>query len=1059
MVVIISWNINKTNQHAQTALHHTDALGADVLLLQEITKTKSGDAPGPASGKYYKLWAGEGRLAGYVSKKLPLSCWEYTAEKDLVHITIHTQGPRPLHIFGVYSEPFTLGRPWDSPLSRLADQPHPGPDADVVLMGDVNLHHPLWDTAGRTSTQADVLLHLTDLWDLSLLTPPGTPTWQPKGGRSHHRPSTIDHTWASPRLQATHSVLDWPGSDHMPQVCSILTTTPPVPADGFCWARLDQDKAAALGRSILLPTPPPPTCVATLERQTDDLIGKLTGIMHACVPAKSPPRGQRFPGWDAATAAATDTLRTAERRVRAGDQSAAAHDAVREARRAQRRALRQARSRHWRAVLYKASAKDADLWRLEKWARSRSHAPSAPPLLPPLRRPDGTHATHVDDKAEILSRRFFPTPDAAPPPPLPAIPLGRIFISQHVSLDDVSAAVHRTSPTKAPGPDQISNALLRACGDSLFPWLRNLAAASLRLGYWPSHFKASRTIIIPKPGKTGPEKQDAKGWRPIALLSTVGKVIETIVARKLTDSAEENHLLPEGQMGNRRYRSTELAARLLTDAVRCAWSGGATASLLQLDIQGAFDNVHHGWLIYTLHTLHLPAWLLTWVASYLTGRTTSLAFDGKTAPTRHVTAGVPQGSPLSPILFILFTSPLYQALRHHNGIITLGFADDTNLLASGRTTRSCCYRLQGAWTTVMEWARPRGVIFEPAKSELLHFSRTHTAPTATLTLDQATVLTPCQTARFLGIWLDRKLLFSEHLRQIKRRLTTQSYALTRLTGKTWGCTLPWARTIYTAVLRSTVAYGASVFLPEKGNRRLTTSLDTIFYGYLRTVLGAYKSTPIHLLHSEAGIPPLHLYLSYRRAVFLARPDYQTKAQAIRGAVHLPRPFATYYAPISAPPPPPSPGETDWAAIIDQWKASWQHDADSGRSAGSLAARTPCWTSRAVRRRHLHLTKAESSLLTQIRTGHIGLRAYLYRQGAVDSPMCICDAEDETPDHVLLSCTAAPRRPADWPQTLTDLDRRLQAGPTARPLLRWLIRSGRLPEYRLASELERSPTPA
>ncbi|CAK7238070.1 hypothetical protein SBRCBS47491_010258, partial [Sporothrix bragantina] len=127
------------------------------------------------------------------------------------------------------------------------------------------------------------------------------------------------HTWASPRLRATHSVLDWPGSDHTPQACYIPTTTPPAPADGFCWARLNQDKATTLGRQVLLPTPPPPNSVADLEHQTDDLIGKLTGIMHACTPAKSPPRGRRFPGWDEATAAATATLRTAEKRVRAGD--------------------------------------------------------------------------------------------------------------------------------------------------------------------------------------------------------------------------------------------------------------------------------------------------------------------------------------------------------------------------------------------------------------------------------------------------------------------------------------------------------------------------------------------------------------------------------------------------------------------------------------------------------------------------------------------------------------------------------------------------------------------
>ncbi|CAK7235990.1 high-affinity iron permease [Sporothrix bragantina] len=105
----------------------------------------------------------------------------------------------------------------------------------------------------------------------------------------------------------------------------------------------------------------------------------------------------------------------------------------------------------------------------------------------------------------------------------------------------------------------------------------------------------------------------------------------------------------------------------------------------------------------------------------------------------------------------------------------------------------------------------------------------------------------------------------------------------------------------------------------------------------------------------------------------------------------------------------------WISVID---------ASTGHSATSLAARTPCWTAQAVRRRHDHLIKAESSLLTQVRTGYVGLRAYLFKQHAVDSPTCTCGAEDETPAHVLLSCTTAPRRPADWPQTLTDLDRRL-----------------------------------
>ncbi|OAA63262.1 hypothetical protein SPI_03425 [Niveomyces insectorum RCEF 264] len=140
------------------------------------------------------------------------------------------------------------------------------------------------------------------------------------------------------------------------------------------------------------------------------------------------------------------------------------------------------------------------------------------------------------------------------------------------------------------------------------------------------------------------------------------------------------------------------------------------------------------------------------------------------------------------------------------------------------------------------------------------------------------------------------------------------------------------------------------------------------------------------------------------------------ARTIRHAVFPPVHHSTYSPP--ALPPPPRPEEADRATVLNRWKARWQR-ANKSRSL-TPAAQTPCWTAQAVRRRHLHLTKAESSLLTQIRTGHIGQRAYLFRRQAVDSPACRCGAGDETAAHILLSCTETQPRPTDWPCTLADL---------------------------------------
>ena len=109
------------------------------------------------------------------------------------------------------------------------------------------------------------------------------------------------------------------------------------------------------------------------------------------------------------------------------------------------------------------------------------------------------------------------------------------------------------------------------------------------------------------------------GWRPIALLSTVGKVIESAVSRRVADAAEDHQLLPEGQMGNRRERSMELAIRAVTDAVYTAWAQNTTTSLLQLDIKGAFDMVNHVRLLDMMRRKGYPPWLVRWLQSYLEG--------------------------------------------------------------------------------------------------------------------------------------------------------------------------------------------------------------------------------------------------------------------------------------------------------------------------------------------------------------------------------------------------------------------------------------------------------
>ena len=138
-------------------------------------------------------------------------------------------------------------------------------------------------------------------------------------------------------------------------------------------------------------------------------------------------------------------------------------------------------------------------------------------------------------------------------------------------------------------------------------------------------------VILSKPGKTPFQKELARVWRPIFLLNYMGKILETLIARRLTKVAEKLNLLPKGQFGNRKNRFTKTAAKLLTAAVQTAWAQGGTASLLQLDLKGAFDKVHHGVLLNTLTMLGAPTGLQKWLQNYLHNRHANLFFNKESA--------------------------------------------------------------------------------------------------------------------------------------------------------------------------------------------------------------------------------------------------------------------------------------------------------------------------------------------------------------------------------------------------------------------------------------------
>ena len=380
-----------------------------------------------------------------------------------------------------------------------------------VIVGDLNLHHPLWDREGRTTPESSTLLRLARRWHLNLATPWGEPTRQ----RHNERDSTIDHAWASANLLVRyHGDLGYEGSDHRAQLIEVTSMARDTIGttgrrqratlvDGWSWKHMDTKlvtiEAHNLHITEHLGTP------EQLESAVDHLTTQLVQLANATTLRRKTSNSHSETWWNQEVKETIHQARDARRRYTASptDQN---WRLLQEASNQQLRTTQDAKTRSWRQAVAKASKDSQQLWNLEKWARLHSHRPPDPLTLPPLQQPDATGlATSHFEKAAVLAQRFFPDSTAD----LSDIRLDlldhqyqRLPLNQEITQDEVANILHNTGAWKAPGTDLLPTGFLKACGPPLTALLAQIGTASLRLEHLPAQFRVAKVIVLRKPGKT-----------------------------------------------------------------------------------------------------------------------------------------------------------------------------------------------------------------------------------------------------------------------------------------------------------------------------------------------------------------------------------------------------------------------------------------------------------------------------------------------------------------------------------------------------------------------------
>jgi len=691
--------------------------------------------------------------------------------------------------------------------------------------------------------------------------------------------------------------------------------------------------------------------------------------------------------------------------------------------------IRRRKQIHFRIEIAKAT-KGKDIWKLSKWARTTGTSPTPPPQVPDLHRGDGW-ATTREEKEDLFFDQFFPPPPAADLRDIDGYVYPQAYpTSLTVSPEDIQRVIKKVGADKAPGPDLIPNRMLKVVGDIIAPTLAAIAQACLETQYHPTLFKTATTVILRKPHK---DYTDIKSYRPIALLNTLGKIVETIAADRIRSILEDNNLLPETQMGARKGRSTLTALELLTEQVHTIWGSAKNkvATVLSLDVSGAFDNVSHPRLLHNMRVHRLPESLVGYIHSFLTERSTSVRLNGNDSTIRPVATGIPQGSVLSPILFLVFAAGLLEICNNPaKQVSAVGFVDDVNILTYSNTTEENCTTLTAIHDQCLAWAERHGVKFAPAKYELIHLTRRPKRHNLAATIDiQGNVLAAKANIRILGVQIDSRLRWGQHIAATTGKMASQMCALTRITKSTWGASLTKSRVIYRQVVAPALDYAAPLWFRPTGEPRYGAKADELEVAQnrcLRVVTGAYRATKIQCLQKEAMVAPKDLQLTERLARHVERSRNLPSEQVIeRAKTRIRNSLAPKRGPRPHHTPTPKERKKAWCERTrnateqrgeneedtptgigwvklhtrQQWGDRWKKCRGKAKH---LNPSLLCTNHEGILKIHKDLRRAESSLLTQLRTGVIGLNGFLHRTRVpgVESPECPCGHPWQDAPHIL-----------------------------------------------------------
>ena len=340
----------------------------------------------------------------------------------------------------------------------------------------------------------------------------------------------------------------------------------------------------------------------------------------------------------------------------------------------------------------------------------------------------------------------------------------RSIVILDVTCEEIKGVIHSLNNSSS-GWDEIPTFLVKKCVDSFIEPLTYLVNSSISEGIFPSELKLARVVPIFKSG----DPSLITNYRPISVLSFFSKVFEKVMYNHIISFMNKNDVLYDQQFGFRQKHSTQQAIIMLVDKITRSLNAGDIVISVFLDLKKAFDTVDHHILFKKLYAYGIRGKVLKWFHSYLFNRSQYVIYDDMQSETHHVKCGVPQGSIMGPLLFIIYMNDICNVSKFLYAIL---YADDTCVLLNGKDLNNLIQSMNTELDLLSTWLKSNKLSLNTHKTffQLFHRARIKTNNSVNIIVDKC-VLNKVTSIKYLGVIIDHKLNWIEHISYVKNKIS------------------------------------------------------------------------------------------------------------------------------------------------------------------------------------------------------------------------------------------------------------------------------------------------